>query len=339
VGTGSKTSQSFPSRVARVDEHGYPIILSRVSKTYDTVNRRKWALQDVNFTIEPGVFGLLGRNGAGKTTLLQILATLLPPTSGNITVGPYDVQRDRWAIRAGVGLGFLPQEQGYYPNLTVHETLRYLADLQGLRKDQRHIQRLLEEVNLTDRCNARVKTLSGGMRRRLGLAQALLGDPKVLIVDEPTTGLDPVEQQRFRMLLGSLGAQGNRTIILSTHIVADLAVTANSLAVLEMGRLVFFGKVNELAARARGFSWLWRTSLAELEAARQSRGLIVTSMMAVADGTNANNEVIARIEGPCPAPEATPCEPTLEDGYFSIIGGTTSSEDIRTRIDDKLRQR
>jgi ABC-2 type transport system ATP-binding protein len=331
--------QSFSPGPPQAGPKGYPIVLSHASKAYNAGNRKKWALQDVSFTIEPGVFGLLGRNGAGKTTLLQILATLLAPTSGNIQIGPYDVQRDRWAIRAGVGLGFLPQEQGYYPTLTVGETLHYMADLQGLKPDQRHIQRILDEVNLTDRRNTLVKTLSGGMRRRLGLAQALLGDPKILIVDEPTTGLDPVEQQRFRMLLGSLGAQGNRTIILSTHIVADLAVTANALAVLEMGRLAFFGKVNELAARARGFSWLWRTTLAEIEAARQNRGLIITSMTAVTDSTNAGNEVIARIEGPCPAPNAVPCEPTLEDGYFSIIGGTTSSEDVRTHLNNKIRHR
>jgi ABC-type multidrug transport system ATPase subunit len=330
---------SIPVTQTNSSPEVFPIFLSGVSKRYGKVQNGKWALRDVSFVIEPGIFGLLGCNGAGKTTLLQILATLLEATSGSIHIGPYDVPHQRWAIRSRVGLGFLPQEQGYYPKLTVTQTLRYLAALQGLEQPQRHIDRVLEAVNLSDRTRSRVSTLSGGMRRRLGLAQALLGDPRVVIVDEPTTGLDPVEQQRFRMLLGTLGAQGNRTIILSTHIVADVATVAGRLAVLEKGQLAFQGSVTELAARARGYSWLWRTTIDVVEAARRERPLLITSLTPVTDGTGTAHEVIARVEGMRPAPEAIPCEPTLEDGYFSIIGGTDQDDDYRQHLATKLRDR
>lgn len=313
----------------------FPIVLSNVSKRYGTQAAGKWALRDINFTIYPGIFGLLGRNGAGKTTLLQMLATLLDPTTGSIQIGPYDVRRERGKVRSL--LGFLPQEQGFYAQLTVAETLRYLATLQGLTGIGREVERVLDAVNLSDRAKTRVGTLSGGMRRRLGLAQALLGNPYLLIVDEPTTGLDPVEQQRFRMLLGALGAQGNQTIILSTHIIADVATIAGHLAVLEQGQLVFHGTVQELAARASGYSWLWRTTMENLERVRQQRSMIVTSLTPITDGTAAPNEILARIEGERPDAHAQPCEPTLEDGYFSIIGGTEHDEDKQADLVARLR--
>lgn len=301
-----------------------PIIISHISKRYSSRSSAPWALNDVSLTIEPGVFGLLGRNGAGKTTLLQILATLLKPTAGSVQVGPFDGQRDRWDVRSH--LGFLPQEQGFYPQLTVNETMRYMAALQRLDNAEPHIQRALEAVNLSDRAKWRVGKLSGGMKRRLGLAQALLGDRPVVIIDEPTAGLDPIEQQRFRTLLGTLGAQGNRTIILSTHIVADIATVARRLAVLERGKLVFEGNVSELTALAQGRCWLWRTTIEAVDAARSNSSLLITSLTPVTGG-NAN-EVIARVEGEQPAPEATPTEPTLEDGYFSIIGARDGDEEL-----------
>ncbi len=312
------------------------IIVQHVSKHYGTKSHGKWALNDVSFTIEPGVFGLLGRNGAGKTTLLQLLSTLLTPTTGNIQIGPYDVQRDRWQIRAL--LGFLPQEQGFYPQLTVQETVRYMAVLQKLDHVQQQVHAVLEMVNLSDRMRSKVGALSGGMRRRLGLALALLGDPRVLIVDEPTTGLDPVEQQRFRMLLGTLGAQGNRIILLSTHIVADVATVARQLAVLEQGRLAFYGSVRDLAARARGHSWLWHTTIEEVEAARRAGPIIITSLTPATDQNAASNQVIARVEGLCPSPTAVQVEPTLEDGYFSIIGGTERDGDNEDSLATKIRR-
>lgn len=303
---------------------GYPVVLQNVSHVYGSKTHGKWALRDVSFEIEPGIFGLLGRNGAGKTTLLQILATLLEPTSGSIRIGPYDVQRQRWPIRSL--LGFLPQEQGFYPTLTVSETLRYMAVLQGLEHIEREVQRVLEMVNLSDRAQSRVKALSGGMRRRLGLAQALLGDPRLIIVDEPTTGLDPVEQQRFRTLLGSLGAHGERTIILSTHIVADVASVASRVAVLELGGLRFQGTTGELTAVASGRCWQWRTSIEQVEAARETQQLLVTSLTPYDDASGLLHQVSARVVGPQPAPEAVVCEPTLEDGYFALVGRSSSDD-------------
>lgn len=299
--------------------------LSGVGKCYGGTARGKWALQDLSLTISPGVFGLLGRNGAGKTTLLQILATLLEPTTGTLQLGPYNLRKDRRAIREL--LGFLPQEIGFFPSLTVKETLRYLGSLQGLDHIDKHIDAVLDAVSLRDRLKSRVGTLSGGMRRRLGLAQALLGSPRLLIIDEPTAGLDAVEQQRFRTLLGTLGAQGEQTILLSTHIIADVATMAGRLAVLDHGHLLFHGTVKELALRSQGRSWLWRTTIEQLEMARQQRHLLVTAVTPVVDARVAANEVVARIEGECPHPAAVLSEPTLEDGYFSLIGGASSDED------------
>nr|BBH86420.1 ABC transporter ATP-binding protein [Thermosporothrix sp. COM3] len=307
---------SIPSR----NSGGTTITIKDLSKCYKQGAREKWALKNVNLQIQPGVFGLLGRNGAGKTTLLQILATLLPQTSGEVWINNHHLKKEKWAIRSQIGIGFLPQEQGYYPKLTVQETLFYFASLQNVRHKREQIDELLEVVNLTEKKHARASTLSGGMRRRLGLAQALLGNPRVLIIDEPTAGLDPVEQQRFRMLLGTLGARREQTILLSTHIVADVATIAGSVAVLEQGSLRFQGSVQQLTQHASGACWQWRTTLETIEQMRQRRAAIIASLSPVPGGVAAPNEVIARVVGPCPAPEAVPCQPTLEDGYFLLIG-------------------
>lgn len=312
----SSTSPSFNSKPPD-EQQNFTITISDVSKRYHKQSKDTWALHKVSMQIEPGIFGLLGRNGAGKTTLLQILATLLEPTTGNIQIGPYDTRHGRWQIRHH--LGFLPQELGFYPRQTVKETLRYLANLQGIKPINEEIDRVLEAVNLADRKNKYVGTLSGGMRRRLGLAQALLGDPQVLIVDEPTAGLDPLEQQRFRTLLATLGAQGRRTILLSTHIVADIATIASRVAVLEEGKRVFLGTTAELAAKALGNCWHWHTTIEQVEQARQ-KSLLVTSIMPATDKDAALNQVIARVIGKKPANNATAVEPTLEDGYFALIG-------------------
>lgn len=296
-----------------------------LSKRYGVGSQAKMALQDLSLTIQPGVFGLLGRNGAGKTTLLQILATLLEPTTGTIRLGPHNLLKDRRAIRRL--LGFLPQEVGFFPSLTVKETLHYLGSLQGVEHLNRQIDAALDVVNLRDRKRSRVGSLSGGMKRRLGLAQALLSNPRLLIIDEPTAGLDLVEQQRFRTLLGTLGAQGEQTILLSTHIIADVATMAGRLAVLDHGQLLFEGTVKELAWRSQGHSWLWRTTIERLEAARQQQNLMITAITPVVDAQMSANEVVARIEGERPDAAAVLAEPSLEDGYFSLIGGTTSDAD------------
>lgn len=309
-----------PQHVQKVSPRtGFTIAIEQISKNY---RGRPRVLSDISFTIPPGVFGLLGRNGAGKTTLLQILATLLDPSSGTARIGPYDIQRDRWEIRRR--LGFVPQEHGFYPGLSVRETLHYLATLQHLQEIDRAIERVLALTNLADLARRRVGTLSGGMRRRLSLAQALLGDPPVLIVDEPTAGLDPIEQQRFREMLGVLGADGQRTIVLSTHIVEDVAATATAVAVLEAGRVRFTGTPAELAARAEGLTWHWQTTVAEVERRRAAGELVVAALVPL-DGQP--GMVTAAIIGPPPDDQVTPRPPGLADGYLAYLESQLSGAD------------
>ncbi|MBC7093235.1 ATP-binding cassette domain-containing protein [Candidatus Bipolaricaulota bacterium] len=181
-------------------------------------------------------------NGAGKTTFIRIIATLLPPTSGKATVFGHDVVHDKIAIRKM--LGYLPQEYGAYPKLTGREYLEYIAILKGIRRPKKQIEALLLQFHLTEVAKRRVSSYSGGMLRRLGIAQALLGNPKVLLVDEPTGGLDPEERVRFREFLMGLG--GERIVALSTHLVEDVAMACDQLAVLRQGKIVYQGTVAEL---------------------------------------------------------------------------------------------
>jgi ABC-2 type transport system ATP-binding protein len=201
------------------------------------------ALNDVSLKIRPGVFGLLGRNGAGKTTLLRVLATLLPKTSGLVTVCGVDISETK-TLRPLIG--YLPQEFSFYPNMFVDEALDYLGLLSGVSKDVRKekIPELLNRVNLFDDRKKRIRALSGGMKRRFGMAQAIIHDPAVLIVDEPTSGLDPVERVRFRTMFGDIAE--NRIVVLSTHIVEDVEKLCDHLAILDKGFVVFDGAVTDL---------------------------------------------------------------------------------------------
>jgi len=210
------------------------IIINNLSKKYG----EKRALNGVSLHIETGMFGLLGRNGAGKTTLMRIVATILSKSNGNVTVCGFDIS-DATEIRKLVG--YLPQEFSMYSNMTVYEVMDYLGVLSELPKKTRQekIPTLLKRVNLDDCHKVRVKALSGGMKRRLGIAQAILHDPKILIVDEPTAGLDPEERVRFRELLCEIAE--NRIVILSTHIVEDIEKTCEKIAVLDKGEIVFNG--------------------------------------------------------------------------------------------------
>ncbi len=208
---------------------------------------KRTALDDVSFTIPQGMFGLLGPNGAGKTTLMKTLCTLLTPKSGEVTVWGEPLSHTG-AIREITG--YLPQEFSLYPSMTVFEALDYLGVLSGLEKSFRRqrIERLLEQVNLSDRAGTRIKSLSGGMKRRLGIAQALLHDPKVVIADEPTAGLDPEERVRFRELFRELAK--TKTVLLSTHIVGDIEEACENLAILDGGRLRYAGTVSGLLQAA-----------------------------------------------------------------------------------------
>ncbi len=215
------------------------IVISHLCQSYG----KKEVLCDVSFVIPQGMFGLLGRNGAGKTTLMKTLCTLLTPKSGKVTVGGVSVSQ---AGKIREMTGYLPQEFSLYPSMSVFEALDYLGVLSGMEKSlrRRRIKMLLEQVNLMEQAGKKVKALSGGMKRRLGIAQALLHNPQVIIADEPTAGLDPEERVRFRELFQELAKE--KTVLLSTHIVSDIEEACENLAILDSGRLRYSGTVSEL---------------------------------------------------------------------------------------------
>lgn len=281
------------------------------------------ALDRVSVEIDTGVFGLLGPNGAGKSTLMRILATLIEPSTGTARVAGHDIRRERAAIRRL--LGFLPQDFGFYPRLTAYETLDYLALLSGLGHERRAcIEEALAVVNLSDVARKRVGTFSGGMKQRLGIAQALLNHPSILIVDEPTAGLDPVERVRFRTLLAELSAHA--TVLLSTHIVADVASACTDLAVMQRGRVVYRGAPASLASLAEGYVWGATVAAIQLPAIER------TCMVAAATATPAGLEV--RLIGtPPPGLALIRMEPTLEDGYLTLVGPGARPEPGPPRAD------
>src|SRR5688572_29246871 len=214
------------------------------------------ALDGLDLVVPVGMFGLLGANGAGKTTLMRTLAGLVRPTSGRITVGGHDLSTRAGRTAVQRSLGYLPQDLGVYPDLTARQFLDYVALLKGMddrAARRRRVGELLEVVALSGDADRRLRGFSGGMRQRVGIAQALLADPQLVIVDEPTAGLDPEERIRFRTLLSQFA--GRRTVLLSTHIVDDIAQTCREVAVLAKGRLIFRGTVDELTHHARGRVW------------------------------------------------------------------------------------
>lgn len=268
------------------------------------------ALDGVDLDIKEGMFGLLGPNGAGKTTLITILATLAKPTSGVARVDGWDVSdpRQRWLVKSI--LGYLPQELGLYPELTSEEFLSYMATLKGFgerRQRRTEVERLLTAVGLEDAARRKTKALSGGMKRRLGIAQALIGDPRLLIVDEPTAGLDPAERVRFRTLLAGLAA--GKVVILSTHIVEDVAATCNDVAVLVNGKVRFRGSPSQLADQARG--GVWEVKLPP--GASPGPGWHVVASVSGPEGTR------LRVLGPKPDERAVEVTPVLEDGYLRLL--------------------
>ena len=235
--------------------------MQNVVKTY---GKTLVAVDHVTMQLTPGVVGLIGHNGAGKTTLMQMIATLIKPTSGQIIFQGIDIVRSPDAIRSR--LGFLPQEFGAYPNLSALEFMQYFAGLKGVR-DPARIRYLLELVNLTEHANRSAAAFSGGMRRRLGIAQALLNDPDILIVDEPTAGLDPEERLRFRNLLADLG--NNKLVIMSTHIVSDVESIAGQLAIMRSGKLIGFDTPDTLIKNAYGQIWSAEVPFDHYEQLRQ----------------------------------------------------------------------
>ena len=215
----------------------------------------KHALRDVDLEIPTGMFGLLGPNGAGKSTLMRILVALMEPTSGEATIFGYDIRRHRKEIRKI--LGYLPQDFRFFAKYKTYEFLDYAARLSGMtntRQRKQAVDAMLETVGLFDARERYANNLSGGMKRRLGIAQALIHNPKVIIVDEPTTGLDPEERIRFRNLLGEF-SKNEVSIILSTHIVGDISSTCNCMALMNHGQVAFYGSPQQMLAQAEGKVW------------------------------------------------------------------------------------
>jgi ABC-2 type transport system ATP-binding protein len=281
--------------------------LQGVSKVY---SGKVWGLKDFTLEVGPGILGLLGPNGAGKSTLMRILATITKPTGGTITWKGTNLVRSPNAVRAV--LGYLPQDFGVYPNLNAVEFLEYLAAAKGLdRKTSRQrIQELLAVVNLVEARKRPLAGFSGGMRQRVGIAQALLNDPELLIVDEPTAGLDPEERVRFRNLLSELS--GDRIVILSTHIVSDVEACATNIALIARGQLVTCAAPEALLRSVEGKVWERIVPSAELPALRQQ--YLTSSTMHRSDGVHLR--IVA--EEP-PGAGAMPQPPTLEDAYLYWI--------------------
>jgi ABC-2 type transport system ATP-binding protein len=282
------------------------LTIDRVSKRYGA---NTLALQDFSLDLGSGILGLLGPNGAGKTTLMSILATITKPTSGTIQWNGTDLAADPNAIRSV--LGYLPQDFGVYPNLNAVEFLEYLAAVKGLdsASARRRIDELLNLVNLTDVRKRPLGGYSGGMRQRIGIAQALLNDPKLLIVDEPTAGLDPEERVRFRNLLSDLS--GDRIVILSTHIVSDVEATATDIALIAQGRLVAHAAPEELLRAVEGKVWEWVVPSSELNAARQQ--FLISNTSRRGDGVH------VRLLASQPPPGTISVAPTLEDAYLFCL--------------------
>lgn len=272
-----------------------------VVKTFGKLN----AVDGVSLELTPGVVGLIGHNGAGKSTLMQMFATLTRPTRGRLLLDGQDIVARPELMRRR--LGYLPQDFGVYPHLTALEFLQYFAALKGVR-DRQRLQQLLELVNLHEQAHRPAAGFSGGMRQRLGIAQALLNDPDVLIVDEPTAGLDPEERLRFRYLLGDLGRQ--RLVIVSTHIVSDVENMASHLAILRQGRLVSFTTPDAVLASAAGKVWTALLAPADYEALREH----VHVLQAQPQG----GRVQVRMAHPSrPFAEAQPVQASLEEALMA----------------------
>jgi ABC-2 type transport system ATP-binding protein len=265
------------------------------------------ALDSVDLEITVGVTGLLGPNGAGKSTLLRCLATALAPDAGTIRVGGLDpsVAAQRTEVRRRIG--YLPQNPGLYPNFTAYDLLDYVAVLKEItdtRQRRAEVRRVLDDVELTDRAKTKVRRLSGGMRQRLGLAQALLGDPELVILDEPTVGLDPEQRMLFRALISRLGER--RTVLLSTHQTEDVGALCERVVVMSGGRVVFEGSPRELAGVAEGQVWL-----------SEQPPVGNASYWRNADG-------LYRTIGRQPD-GAEPARPSIEDGYLLLLGNAVAA--------------
>ena len=282
--------------------------ISQLGKQY---RRDFWGLKDFSLEVQPGVLGLLGPNGAGKSTFMRMLATITKPSAGTITWDGTDIAKSPDTLRAV--LGYLPQDFGIYPNLNAIEFLEYMAAIKGLDANsaRRRIDELLQLVNLVEVAKRPLGGYSGGMKQRVGIAQALLNDPQLLIVDEPTVGLDPEERVRFRNLLSDLS--GERIVILSTHIVSDVEATATRIALVNKGSLLREAAPEDLLKELDGMVWEWSVPSAELPALKQQH--IVSGTIRRSDGVE-----VRVISESRPEAQAQNVTPNLEDAYLYFIG-------------------
>jgi ABC-2 type transport system ATP-binding protein len=289
------------------------MMIIRVEHLDKTYEKRKVALKDISLTVENGVFGLLGPNGAGKTTLLRILVGLIRPTRGSVLVDGMDISLATNREHLHSILGYLPQELGLYNNLTAREFLDYFALMKGLSSSQKRRQKIEEVirlVSLESEMNRRLATFSGGMKRRVGIAQALLGEPQMIVLDEPTEGLDPEERVRSRNMVSELGK--SLLVILSSHVLEDISQTCPNLAILDRGNLLFSGDKRDLIATAEGKVWeVFRLENEPLEEASS-----ITSR--VLEGGMIRYHLLANS---MPTADARPLSPSLEDAYLWMMKG------------------
>jgi ABC-2 type transport system ATP-binding protein len=285
------------------------ISIQNLNKVY---NNGKHAISDLNLEIESGMFGLLGPNGAGKSTLMRILVTLMKPTSGKVLIDGMDITKNRAEIRDV--LGYLPQDFRFFTKLKTWEFLDYAARLSGIRNKKERLQKVdlwLENVGLFDARDRNADKLSGGMKRRLGIAQALIGDPKLLVVDEPTTGLDPEERIRFRNILSDISNK-DAIIILSTHIVGDISSICQSMTLLDNGYLGFSGAPEELVEKSKGHVWQIHTSGTDYDILKNKYPIIST--IPTDDGWD-----VQFVADSIDMPDAVQIDPTLEHAYVYFM--------------------
>jgi len=297
------------------------ITITHLTKIYGKGAQAVMALYQLDLSIDSGMFGLLGPNGAGKTTLMRILAGIVLPTGGTLSIAGHDMASEKGREAVKAMLGYLPQELGLYPDLTASQFVDYMAILKGMHdpaERKRQVARVLDLVGLTQVAARKLKGFSGGMKRRVGIAQALVNNPRILIVDEPTAGLDPEERIRFRNLLVDLASE--RVVLLSTHIVEDIGQTCRDMAVLSRGKLLFRGSPGELIQAAEGRVWTVTTGGPR----KPDNGLTVVSMLHLVEG------VQYRLVGQDPTsyPGAVPARPGLEDGYVWLMKSTGQSVEV-----------
>lgn len=285
------------------------LIVNHLGKQYKS---NIWGLQDFSLEINPGILGLLGPNGAGKSTFMRMLATITKPTNGTITWNGTDVVKSPDILRDV--LGYLPQDFGVYPNLNAVEFLEYMAAIKGLNRlsAKKRIDELLQLTNLVEAAKRPLSGYSGGMKQRVGIAQALLNDPQLLIVDEPTVGLDPEERVRFRNLLSDLS--GERIVILSTHIVSDVESTATQIALVNKGHLLRTAAPEDLLKALENKVWEWTVPSNDLPALKQKH--IISGTIRRSDGVQ-----VRVVSADKPDSNAQNVSPNLEDAYLFFIGG------------------